>query len=48
MALADICQLQSVLTPNKMIADHEDMIQCTNFDNNYQLEMPPFENVSVF
>lgn len=50
MALADLCQFDSVLKRKDMAIEHGNMLldQCTNLDNNYQLAMPPFENVSVF
>lgn len=49
MALADICGFDNFMKPNGTTASalHDDMVidQCTNLDNNYQLAMPPFENV---
>lgn len=49
MALADLCQFDSVLKRKDMAIEHGNMLldQCTNLDNNYQLAMPPFENVSL-
>lgn len=51
MALADICGFNNYMKPNgtTMSALHEEMMvnQCSNMDNNYQLAMPPFENVSI-
>lgn len=48
MALAEICGFDSFMKPNHMtpMALNDDMMnQCSNIDNNYQLAMPPFENV---
>lgn len=51
MALADLCNLNSFMKPNSTTttAIYEDMVtnQCSNISNNYQLSMPPFENVSL-
>lgn len=46
MALAEICQLDSVLKRKDITAEHSEMMldQCCNIDNSYQLAMPPFEN----
>lgn len=49
MALADICGFNSFMKPKTTTPDalHDEMMeQCANIDNNYQLAMPPFENVS--
>lgn len=50
MALADICNFDSCMKANSTTtsAIYDDMVtnQCTNIENNYQLAMPPFENVS--
>lgn len=50
MALADICGFNNFMKPNgtTSTALNDDMMlnQCSNMDNNYQLAMPPFENVS--
>lgn len=51
MALADICNFDSFMKPNSTTTSalYEDMVtnQCSNLQNNYQLAMPPFENVSL-
>lgn len=49
MALADICGLNSVMKRNdfSLNAMQEEMqINSGNIENNYQLAMPPFANVS--
>lgn len=49
MALADICGFDKFMKPNGTTANalSDDMVlnQCSNIENNYQLAMPPFENV---
>lgn len=49
MALADMCSLNSFMKPNHTTttAIYDDVVtnQCSNIGNNYQLAMPPFENV---
>lgn len=50
MALADICGLSNLLEQKEFTskAFHDEMmINCGNMENNYQLAMPPFANVSV-
>lgn len=50
MALAEICNFDSFMKPNSTTSSalFQDVIenQCSNIENNYQLAMPPFENVS--
>lgn len=50
MALADICRFDNFMKPNSTTTSalFEDVMvnQCSNIENNYQLAMPPFENVS--
>lgn len=50
MALADICGFGQQLAQrndNKPSLFQDDMINCGNFENNYQLAMPPFANVRL-
>lgn len=49
MALADICGLDSVMKRNDFSLNAlQEEVQCNsgNIENNYQLAMPPFANVS--
>lgn len=50
MALAGICNFDNFMKPNSTTSSalFEDAManQCSNIENNYQLAMPPFVNVS--
>lgn len=50
MALADICGLNNVIRRNDMSMDalkDDLLINSGNMENNYQLAMPPYENVRL-